>query len=712
MKKTMKKISHIFWAMLVVILAACTEHVDTSNRYVCVEKTIASYLESHEQFSQYYELLSQVKVSKRSETSVRQLLTARGHYSVFAPTNEAIAAYLDTLVAREIITEPSWDSFTDEKQLDSIRKVIVYNSIIDGGDFDYTGHEILYETSTFPSADNEELATATMADRKLTVRHGSVNPDSIWINDECFMSMKNRDIPVINGVIHQMEGVIAPGNDALSALLQSFIDENQEGFIVASRMVLACGMADTLSKLRDEKYEELYQFGILSDLGTHPTERSPGYLPPHRKYGFTLFAETDQFWREAIGKEPIDITLEDISQYLQGQGIYPDAVANENYADENNLINRFITYHMLPVRIPVDKLVIHFNEVGYNPTVGTPGVAMYELYTTMGKRRLLKIFESRESNGVYLNRFPKLDNARRGSYHEVSCDADKVGIFVDRENANVEATNGIIYPIDKLLWYSTETRKNLQRQRLRWDVSGLFPEFLNNDVRGQTVTTAQNMTVGFPCDNDYKYFQDMDLLEGTKFYYLLGRGKGWPNYLADEFNVIGRYELLLRMPPVPEKGTYELRISNSVGVDYRSMCQVYWGPDKDNLPAIGTPLDFRVNGLYRMTDAGNFASSVGWEPDTDDDDYNAEMDKKMRNNGFMKGANIYCAGNPGISNRGRDSYYLTRRIMVTAQMDPDLTYFIRLKNVLDKDDKQLYLDYIELCPKEVYDNPYSPEDVW
>ena len=99
---------------------------------------------------------------------------------------------------------------------------------------------------------------------------------------------------------------------------------------------------------------------------------------------------------------------------------------------------------MLPERLPVDKLVLHYNERGYDPKLCIPTVCMYELYTTMGKRRLLKIFESRESEGVFLNRFPNIQNGRRENYHESSCDASKVGHFVDKDNANVEATNGII----------------------------------------------------------------------------------------------------------------------------------------------------------------------------------------------------------------------------------------------------------------------------
>ena len=699
-------------ALGVLSLLACKEELDTSDRYTFTKESIASYLNKHEEYSEYCKLLNQVPISKYSKSTVMQLLSARGNYTVFAPTNQAIQSYLDTLAAKGVIAEASWDGFASPTQADSIRQNIVYNSVIDPGDFDSQGKSILYDTGAFPSAENEELASPTLSDRKLTIRHGQTDPDSIWVNKTALMSIRNRDISTVNGIIHQMEGVIAPGNEALIDLLRKFIDEKQSGFLVTAKLVLACGLNDTLNKIRDDRYEELYETGQLADLGKHPTEGSVGYLPEHRKYGFTLFAETDDFWQQATGKAPADITIEDVKQYLISQGVYPEATTDNNYTNPKNIIYQFITYHLLPWRIPADKLVIHYNEQGYDPKTGRLGVPMYELYTSMGQRRLLKIYESRQSQGVYLNRFPNLDNRRQGTYQELSCDPDKTGIFVDRDMANMEARNAVIYPINQLLWYSEETRDNLHRQRLRWDVSSMFPEFLNNDIRGQTVTTPRHMTVGIPSDNEYKYFQDMDILQGTKFYYLLGRGKGWPNYLGDEFNVIGRYEIILRLPPVPRKGTYELRIGNSVGVNYRSIAQVYWGSNKDALPAIGIPLDFRMNGLYVMSDGGNDPSPLGWEADTQDDDYNAEVDKKMRNQGFMKGLKIYCAGNPLSSISGRDLYYETRRIMLTETMDPDVVYFLKLKNVIDSEEKQLFLDYIELCPKEVYDNPMTPEDIW
>ena len=99
------------------------------------------------------------------------------------------------------------------------------------------------------------------------------------------------------------------------------------------------------------------------------------------------------------------------------------------------------------------------------------------------------------------------------------------------------------------------------------------------------------------------------------------------------------------------------------------------------------------------------------ETDTQDDDYNAEVDKRMRNNGFMKGPE-YFSEIPGGSQTARTLAKTTRRILLRTYIDADKVYYMRFKSVQDKKDKQLFLDYIEWCPKEIYDNPETPEDIW
>ena len=177
-------------------------------------------------------------------------------------------------------------------------------------------------------------------------------------------------------------------------------------------------------------------------------------------------------------------------------------------------------------------------------------------------------------------------------------------------------------------------------------------------------------------------------------------------------NISGQYEFTLRLPPVPESGTYEIRYAIQSNSAVRSMCQVYFGTDKDNLPAMGIPLDLRQAGTYRALSSGSVPSTlVGWEIDQSDDDYNAEVDKKMRNNGFMKGPYNYTF-TPGGNNSARDDEQTLRRIIVREYMSPDKVYYVKFKNVLDDKEKQHYMDYLEYCAKEVYDNPMTPEDIW
>ena len=470
------KVRHLFILAMISILAACKEDIDTSARYVFKDYTVYSYLSTFPQYSEYAKLLSEVKASPISNTTLKQLLTARGHYTCFAPTNDAVHAYLQYLTEEGIISEPSWDAFPSDRVRDSIKQVIVYNSIIDGADENY----IL--TSEFPVTNNAELPLANMNDRKLSIRFGDT-PDSLYVNYDCPIDSRNKDIEVTNGVIHCMHKVIFMEDLSLTQLFNEIVLKKREGFLVTAKVILACGLQDTMSKVRDEVYEKLYLTKAITDFDANKISwtfhgasgHRTAYLPEHRKYGFTVFAERDNFWREALGKEPADITPADVQQWVLDNHQYSEDdefVADNNFSSPKNLLYQWITYHILPCKISSDKLVIHNNEKGYNIQNKNLTIAQDEFYATMGKRRLLKIFESKESNGVYLNRFPKLDNGRRGTYHELYCDEDKVGCLIDNRSdsvLNYNVLNGIVYGIDAPLAYTDEVRNNLQRQRIRFE---------------------------------------------------------------------------------------------------------------------------------------------------------------------------------------------------------------------------------------------------
>ena len=692
-------------AVFTLAIVSCTENIDESTRYVFKERVITDYLREHAQFSEYYKLLGEMPVSKMSSTTCLQLLSARGHYTVFAPTNDAIQLYLDTLVKQDIIDSACWNGFRDEKSLDSIKKVIVYNSIIDGG------NSVQFELSDFPTTNQAEIPMSNMYDRKLAVTYSVSDPEAIYVGD-CPIDKKNRDIFALNGIIHEVLNVIAPSNDALSDLLSNIIENKEKGYYVAAILAQAVGMMDTLSRIRDEKYEDMYVNGLIPDPHKE-TEHRTKWAPEHRYIGFTYFAETDEFWSRTLGKEATDIVAEDVFEYIKSQNIYPDAERNKDYKSENNLLNRFVTYHFLPMMLGPDRLVLHYNEKGYNEKVHTLGVCMTEFYTTMGRPRLLKILESYESKGVYLNRFPELDNGRRGTYHELRCEADKEGILVEEPNriGKYNIRNAVVYPINKLLIYDDATRDNMASQRIRWDACAMFPEMMTNDIRLPELTDERHMDAGFPTDKTYRYLENAWISEETVFSYSSGRGRGFRNYLSDEFQIWGILDVTIKMPPVPKRGTYELRYGIQNGDNSRSMVQCYWGTDKERLYAEGLPLDTRIGGMEIRNSAGNFPSGMGWEPDTEDDDYNAEVDKKLKNNDFMKGVEIMCK-TPTNATTLRADADCVRRVILRKTLDPDETYYVRFKGVLDDAETFLYMDFFEYCPKEVYDNPNKPEDIW
>ena len=670
-------------------------------------------------------------VSSYTETTMKQLLSARGHYTVFAPTNDAIQLYLDSLCRKGIISEPTWDGFPDESTLDSIRKVIVFNSILDSGD------QPAYDISDFP-AHEHEFGLANMNNRKLRVFYGTTDLDSISIDGIATVSKKNRGIVLSNGYVHQVENVVAPSDGRLGDFMRQWSKKPGSGYCVMSKLLLACGMVDTLNAYRDETWERLYQTRQVKDLPSHTSVGQVGTIPQHRFFGFTLFAETDHFWEETLSKAVEDITVEDVCAYLQNSGLFdyvPGTVYDEDYRNELNYLNQFVTYHILPQRIGREKLVIHYNETGYNYSSSkVPTIPIMDYYQTMGLPRMLKTYESLESNGIYLNRFPVLRNGRGqfGVYQQNINDYHESGQFprikgsstTPNENEGIRVltsteagtdpssiANAVVYPIEQLLVCTENVSNTMSSQRIRFDACCTMPEMMNNDIRQTRAYYPYGATNVRAIPTNYHYLAGVEIREGTLFYYLQGYMSGYHNLQGDEFNIIGRYDFTMQLPPVPRAGQYEIRFGVATGSRVRSMAQVYFGTNRDRMPAAGIPMDLRMGGLEKRMENITVPSNVGWEADTDDEEYNDRVTKAMRTKGFMKAPYAWCNAN-GSGSPVRTFHYMSRRIIINTFLEPYKNYYIRFQSVLDAEAKEFFMDYFEYVAKEVYDNPEESEDIW
>ena len=719
MRKLVLTLSTLFF-----IICSCTEDIDTSARYVFSEYTVASYLEAHADYSQYVELMKKVPVSGRSKSSVYQLMTARGNYTCFALTNAAIEEYLQDLVAQGLISEPSWDAFTDSTKLDSVRKVVVQNTVIDGEDMESQRYTISLITSIGSGKENAEFPLPNIYDHKLTIST-KAKIDTLYLDKECAIDPVNCDIPVINGIIHQIHKVIAPKDESCARYLQNILDNKTHGYLMFAKAIQVCGLLDTLSKVRDEAYESLYQAeGENLDMKDYQSKGGgdmsatagdpDAHAPEHRKYGFTFFCETDDFW-ESQGIDPAaSDAVEKLQNWIVTNKMYLSDggyVANTDYTSPKNMLYQWLVYHILPMRIPANKLVYHCNELNYSYSSPTRySIPVMEWYPVYGGGRLIKIYESAESNGIYLNRFPERNNGIFEDGHERYCAPEKRGILIETNSEMAvvsDIANACIYPIDNPLAYTDVLRDDLGRERIRFDLFALFPEAITNGIRRADSPLGKWQHVFVSLYNRYNYFDNMTIMNNeTHLIHYNGYKTPWANYSGDEDKAFGQFDIRFRLPPVPKRNTYEFRYK-LLATAARGIVQVYFGSDPDKLPVAGIPINM-THGVVLT-----FGESATWGDLSDsgkDEDEIIDIDHKLRNHGLMK-ATKHETEMSATTARAKEN--CCRHIIVRQTLDPNETYYVRFKSVQpDLSRPELYLDYFEYCPKEIYDSPEKPEDIW
>lgn len=663
-------------------VASCSDNVDEGNLYSFSGRQISESLSEREDCRLFAGLLQRVHPSSRSESTLYQLLSARGNYTVFAPTDKAIRQFTDSVTGHS-------GSSTDELA-DSTVNELVRGCIIDCGSDD------AYRTIDL----NEGVIGKTnMNDRYMTVAFDTTQAgtQAIFVINSTATIIEG-DIECENGYVNVMNRVPTTSNSDLPSLLRA-----ASNMRIFSRLLAETGWDRQMLDYLDADYEENHP-----DNGrpTHPESESPYPCPAHRRYGYTAFVEPDSIYMAQWGVpaprvnstgqiENWDAILAVIKERCADIDLYENT--SDNLRSEDNAVNQFVAYHLLPASITYNKLVVHFCEAGFSfRNMNKLTLNLDEFYTTMGKRRrLMKITEGATTDGKRINRYSSYDAE---TYDETTVYDAGALIAGDNGRQTNYALNGFYYPIDRILVYDSHTRDRVLNQRLRFDVVTLFPEMLTYGMRRPDYAIYYNLPANF-LDPD-----EMSRSDETEFIYKATWTPQWYDYDGDEMLGLDQYDFTFRLPPVPADGTYELRIGVSA-TDYRSMAQVYIGDNKDNLPAIGLPIDMRVKGT---------SSEIGWVKDGEDAEANNIVDQNMRHHGYMKAPNIYgFPSTTGVTALMRNvNSNLLRKILTTMDMKAGKKYYCRFKSVLSDPDAQFFFDYIELVPKSVYNNPNTAEDKW
>ncbi len=675
-----KSIKILISAVVLTAFTACKEDIDESNLYTFTGETIEDYLANRsEQFSSFNYILGRIGYDK--------ILSAYGTYTCFAPNNDAVTQYIDSLYADETNKDLPHNGMTArglEGLTDSLCQDIALFHLLN--------------TKVLGVNMGNGMTIKTLLGRDINTSIDSISGQVVISRAALVTSMDNE---LENGVLHEINHVITRSNLLVSGEMESHPDL----FTLFSQALKVTGLADSLTLQQKTDIREV-------------TNETTYWVPEKCELGYTVFAETDEVFK-ANGINNID----DMAAYAAkqygacaevGSGWYDYARNNKisistgsDYENPWNTLNMFVRYHLVQYKVPWNKLVYDYNQVSK--------VTLCEYYETMLPYTLIKL--TRNSGKRLLNRWTangsltdRVAELGTNAMHAVLFE----GVELEGQNSQVAAANGYIHPLKGLLVYNADVPQGALNERLRFDDTSLLGEMMSNGIRGMRVAEIKAHVDGgefsrvrFPSN----YFDHLTVYNGddTQLRYLAPDDGAWSNYEGDEFLCVGAYDFAMRLPPVPD-GTYELRIGYTAN-GARGMLQFYLGRSNDQtaMEALDIPLDMRF--VPANNSDGTPDTRTGWCLWTVTDDRGVESDNNMHNLGYMRGPLYYTLG-PGGSTVARSNREDLRRIIAKQSFEQG-EYWLRFKTVLpDNTGAQFHLDYIEFCPENVYNNTIYAEDMY
>lgn len=683
----MKKLVSLLGAALALVatlsISSCQDKVDMSDMYTFSGQTITDYVNEDSTLTLFAKILTKSKVSNKSKNTLDILLSTRGNYTVFAPTDDAVKVYLDSIYGYQPYDIDTMSQATADK--------ITLNCIIDDGN-----NDAMMSTDFITGA----ISEVTFNDRHILVSFDTINGGQLAIMLNSASRITMPDIELTNGVLHKVNRVISPSTASLSALLAQTPNTR-----IFSHILEMTGWADSMVAYRDEAYEDIPDNIKNKRVGL---SWQNGYASPeHRYYGYTAFVETDSvFEAEWDIPEPEEVNGsvvnwdEIMAAVVQKcKEAYPDATSDD-LQSQDNAVNQFISYHLINARVASNMLVNHITELGYYYRYPDQlSIDVWEYYLSMGKwNRMFKITQPAKTGTLNINRHSTYDNSFSGDYHEVSCDREGIEISVTNGPYDINALNGYYYPINHIMVYDDDVPNKVLNERMRYDAMAVMPELMTNGVRHPAYRGPHNVPAMYV--DGFTYSDETQCS-------MISWGEGWVNWQADELIFYGQVDLTFKLFPVPFDGTYEVRVG-CANVGSRVMAQLYFGTDPQNLPATGLPIDFRMS---------TTSPAIDWINDEGlDEEQCIENDKFMRNKGYMKGPQYSCCNNythamndPLRNHVG--SLTGLRKVLYQGYLEHDKTYYIRVKSVLEGTSNGMDVDYIEVVPKWVY-NGTEAEDIW
>jgi uncharacterized surface protein with fasciclin (FAS1) repeats len=647
--------------------------------YTFTGQTVASYLKADDQYSEFVQILNRAKLM--------DLLSTYGEYTCFALPNYAI----DTLLKSKGLT--SVDELST-LECDTIAR----NHLVSG----------LYFTTELSDG---VIPNTNFMDRYLSYTSDTITRDGV-LSYGYFINKKSelvqRDDSVENGVVHTLDRVVEPSNIFLPQLMLA--DTSISIFTAAMQKV---GFMDDarFEMYIDPRYYVSTDSTELKLTVNNDGERPAGF-PAKRHFYYTAFVEKNSVYRK-YGINTVQDLISKLMAKTAPFDIQGTTTFDENYTDSTNVLYRYVAYHFLDRLGNYQSLTIAsaIRELRAYYNLLEPQC----FYETMCPYTIMKFQSSNSSanggEGLWINR-RRINEGALADRSIVEDETDpKVwqtpvkGSMVYQpsdntvysKNVETSALNGLFHYVDDIVAYNSKTMSNVLNTRIRFHSTTISPDFMNDPGRGRTRSDGSYYLVtlykpGFV--KNFKFTSQSQL--GIR------NDPDWsPTYEATSVDVKGIWDFSVKLPPVPA-GQYEVRLGMNVG-GRKSMLQIYL----DDV-ACGIPLDLD---LYKGQPAIGYIedATATSRPDLTADEIielNNRNDKDMRARGFMKNMDSWAYGISPKSGSFRDAGGLGVRIIFASKyLSEKEEHWVRFKNIGGNLLGYMPFNYMELCPKSVYDSP-------
>ena len=662
-----------------LMLTSCSDEPDSEYFYTFTGEMMSDWLKSPDrpQYSEFAEIVERA--------GLMNLLATYGHYTCFAPSNDAVDKFLQSRGLSSV-------SQLSDADCDTIART----------------HLISYMYTTYDMV-GHKMPTVNMLNRYLATEPGFDNDSNAVIVLEGLAKIifDLKDDSVENGIVQPIDMVIEKSNSYITDLMR----ENPKISTFYSAL-MATGIINDVLQVEDENYNPKDYEPYYTQSGSFETNKKKYEAPDTKKYGYTFFIEPDDVLESKYGIQKGDLhALYDLACKIYDE-VYPQDVnapghSFENLTDSVNPLHRFIQYHILNmIAAGADDLTPQevANVQGLTGFDGAIGILETlvnpcDWHYTLLPHRMIKV------DKVTMSKY--LGGCKRGDRYINRRNDDKFNFLGQRIDPNDDeykhdGINGHYFYVDDIVAFTKDVQDKIQNQRIRMDFNTVFPEFITNGLR----------ILGDPTQADAveeKYgrnwcFPDgyLDGVSFTNCKFLWRRPVSMYNiYMWDEFDLYGNFDFTFRLPPIPFDGEWQVRLGFTSQTT-RGVAQIYL----DGVPQ-GIPLDMTrdLDSPYYIGD--DFISSSIDDYDAMSAEEKAEYYKSLKNLGVYPHPRSFYYNSAGSGSRGYNVLAAIgqRKIISQSFLDSNKDHYIRIRVASDGKggrENEFALDFLELVPKSVY----------